>query len=115
MSDNFRTAFVFPAVVSKPNDVTVITDTLSVTAPTRSTEIFCPALSTVCIHITGTATVKVISNPFNDATKDLVLSTISTAGATNYVVASAINLIVDVTAVTGTVSAKVVYNNNEFD
>jgi hypothetical protein len=111
MSDNFKTAFVFPATVATANDVTTITDKLSVTAPTRSSELFCPALSTVCVHITGTATVKVISNPFGDAAKDLVLSTISTAGATNYVIASAINLIVDVTAVTGTVSVKVVYNS----
>lgn len=84
------------------------TKTLSVTTPTRSGGTFCPALSTVSVNISGTAIVKIISNPFGDATMDTVLTTITASG--NYPIATANVIIVDVTAVSGTVSALIVYN-----
>jgi len=84
------------------------TKTLSVTAATRSGGTYCPALSTVCINISGTATVKIISNPFGVSGMDNVLTTISASG--DYVVDSAAVIVVDVTAVTGTVSALIMHN-----
>jgi hypothetical protein len=84
------------------------TKTLSVTTATRSGGTYCPALSTVCINISGTATVKIISNPFGVNAMDTVLTTVTVSG--NYVVDSAAVIVVDVTAVTGTVSALVVFN-----
>jgi hypothetical protein len=79
-----------------------------VSAITRSNGVFCPALSTISINITGTASVNIISNPFDDPTKDLVLTTLTASG--QYVVSSAQNILINVTAVTGTVSARVVFN-----
>lgn len=84
------------------------TKTLSVTVPTRSGGIYCPANSTVCINIVGTATVKIISNPFGVSAMDKDLQTITATG--HYVVASAAVIVVDVTAVSGTVSALIVFN-----
>ena len=79
-----------------------------VTVPTRSNGLFCPALSTICIHIAGTGSVNVISNPFDDAAKDKTLSTLTASG--EVVIASAGIIILDVTAVSGTLTARVVYN-----
>jgi hypothetical protein len=103
--------YVFGPTVSGAGtgtDPTRFTQVKSVTAITRAGGIYCPALSTVCIHISGTATVKIISNPFDDAAKDKVLTTLTSSG--EYVVASAQNIIIDVTAVTGTVTAMIVAN-----
>lgn len=84
--------------------------TESVTAITRSQSIYCPALSTVCIDITGTsASVDIVSNPFGPSAKDKILATLTASG--QYVVASAGILLINVTAVTdATVSARVVFN-----
>ena len=79
-----------------------------VTVPTRSNGLFCPALSTICIHIAGTATVNIISNPFDDAAKDKIIH--STSVSDQLVLASAAIIVLNVTAVTGTVTARVVYN-----
>jgi len=84
------------------------TKTLAVTVPTRSGGIYCPALSTVNINIVGTASVSIITNPFGVSAMDTVLSTITASGT--YAVATAAIIVIDVTAVTGTVSALVVHN-----
>ncbi len=82
--------------------------TQDVTIPTRSNGVFCPALSTVCINIAGTGSVNIISNPFDDPTKDHIIQNLTASG--QFVVPSATMLIVDVQAVAGTVSARVVFN-----
>ena len=80
----------------------------AVVAATRGQAIYCPALSTVSVVISATATVEIISNPFNDAAKDKVLTTLVATG--EYVVASAQVIIIDVTATTGTVTAMITKN-----
>lgn len=79
-----------------------------VTAPARSNGLYCPALSTIAIHIAGTGSVNVISNPFGDSAKDKILSTLTASG--EVVIASASIIFLDVTAVSGTVTAKVIFN-----
>ena len=83
-------------------------DDQDVTVPTRGIGIYCPALSTICIHIAGTGTVNVISNPFDDAAKDRTIH--STSVSDQLVLQSAAIIILDVTAVTGTVTARLVAN-----
>lgn len=82
--------------------------TESVTVITRSKAVYCPALSTICINISGTATVNIVSNPFDDAAKDKIVKVIT---ATDHLILdSASIIIIDVTAINGTVSARVVFN-----
>jgi len=83
-------------------------DDQDVTVPTRGIGVFCPALSTICIHIAGTASVNIISNPFGDSVKDKIIHSI--AASDHLVLDSAAIIILDVTAVTGTVTARVVLN-----
>jgi len=83
-------------------------DDQDVTAPTRGIGVYCPALSTVCIHIAGTGNVNIISNPFGDAAKDRIIHSLSASD--HLVLDSAAIIILDVTAVTGTVTARLVAN-----
>jgi hypothetical protein len=82
----------------------------SVTAVTRSNTLFAPANSTISIHVAGTATVVIKSNPFGDTAKDITLTTLTATG--EYAVTSAKNVLVDVTAVSGTVTAMLVCNED---
>ena len=83
-------------------------DDQDVTVPTRGIGVYCPALSTVCIHIDGTANVNIISNPFGDVAKDKIIHAV--AASDHLVLDSAAIIILDVTAVTGTVTARLVAN-----
>lgn len=91
-----------------PNEVLKVTDVVSTTGTPRSSGVLVPALSTVCVYISATASVVIKSNPFDDAAKDFTLTTLTTTG--NYVVPSACVVIVQVTANTGTVSCLIVPN-----
>ena len=81
----------------------------TVAVATRGGGIYCPALSTISVVIAATATVNIVSNPFDDAAKDKILTTLSATG--EYVNASAHVIIIDVTATTGNVSARIVLNS----
>ena len=86
----------------------------NVTTPYRSTSFNVKNLATITVHIVGTATVKVITNPFDAFSgKDVVLQTISTAGATQYTVQGTSTVCVEVTSMTAgaTVSARIVYED----
>jgi hypothetical protein len=96
------------ATGTPPNEVIKLTDTVATTGTPRSAGVLIPALSTICVHISATATVVIKSNPFNDPTKDVTLTTITVSG--NYVVPSSNVIVVHVTANTGTVSCLIVAN-----
>jgi hypothetical protein len=81
----------------------------TVAVATRGAGIYCPALSTISVVIAATATVNIISNSFDDPTKDKILTTLNATG--EYVNASAHIIIIDVTATTGNVSARIVKNS----
>ena len=82
----------------------------STTAVVRSNCLFAPANSTVAIHITGTATVVVKSNPFGEVAKDFTLATLTATG--QQVVVSANYIVLDVTVNTGTVTAILIPNED---
>jgi hypothetical protein len=107
----FRPAYFFAQTSTGAGtglDILKPVPTESVSAITRSKAIFCPALSTICINISGTATVNIISNPFDDPAKDKIFQVVTATG--HFVVDSAAIIIVDVTAISGTVSARAVLN-----
>ncbi len=86
----------------------------AVTTPYRSTSFNVKNLATITVHIVGTASVKVISNPFDTFSgKDVVLQTISTAGATQYTVQATSTVCLEVTSMASgaTVSARIVYED----
>lgn len=76
----------------------------------RSNVLFAPANSTVAVHISGTATVVIKSSPFGDSTKDFTLATLTATG--QQVVVSANYIVVDVTAISGTVTAVLIPNED---
>lgn len=83
-------------------------DATSVVA--RSNTLFAPAYSTLCIHISGTATVVIKNNPFADTAKDFTIKTVTTTS--QEVISSAMNILVDVTAVSGTVTVRLIPNED---
>lgn len=76
----------------------------------RSQAIYAPAQSTLAIHISGTATVVVKSSPFADTSKDFTISTVITTS--QVAIANANMIVLDVTAVSGTVTAVLVANED---
>ena len=84
----------------------------STSSSVRSEAVLCPALSTISIYISGSASVNVISNPFDGTPsgKDKVLTTITSSGT--YTVASSQIILLDVTVSSGSVSARVVLNED---
>jgi hypothetical protein len=80
------------------------------TVAARSNTLFAPAYSTLCIHISGTATVVIKNNPFADTSKDFTIKTVT--ATSQEVVTSAMSILVDVTAVTGTVTVKLIPNED---
>lgn len=78
----------------------------STTVVARSLALYAPANSTLCINVNGTATVVIKSNPFSDPTKDVTLQTVS--ASTEYAITTAKYIVVDVTAISGTVTAVLV-------
>ena len=86
------------------------TQTLSVSD--RSLPIYVPALSTVSIYISSSASVKVISNPFNASAKDKVLSTITSSN--DVAISTATILIIDATLTSGTVDITITPNGRPF-
>lgn len=97
----------FAQVVSG-TEVLKVSDAVTTTGTPRSSGVLVPALSSVCINITGTASVVIKSNPFDDPTKDITLTTLTASGV--FTVPSAMVIVVQVTANTGTVSAIIVIN-----
>lgn len=83
----------------------------STTAIVRSTALFCPCYSLICVDFAPgtTGSVKIINNPFNDtpSAKDKVLATLTASG--QFVMVSAGIVLLDVTAVVGTISARAVF------
>jgi hypothetical protein len=81
------------------------------TAIVRSTALFCPCYSLICVDFAPgtTGSVKIINNPFNDtpSAKDKVLATLTASG--QFVMVSAGIVLLDVTAVVGTISARAVF------
>lgn len=108
MSESLRT--FFETVTVNADGTQKINYSNSTTAIARSRTLFATASSTVAIHITGTATVVVKSNPFNDPTKDFTLATLTATG--QQVVVSANYIVLDVTAVSGTVTAILIPNED---
>lgn len=82
----------------------------STTAIIRSTALYCSSFTTISIDISGTASVQIILNPFDGVPtlKDKVMTTLTTSGT--YVVPGAGAYLINVTAVTGTVSARASYD-----
>ncbi|CAB4169243.1 hypothetical protein UFOVP1516_65 [uncultured Caudovirales phage] len=82
------------------------------TAIVRSTALFCPCYSLICVDFAPgtTGSVRVINNPFDNtpSAKDKVLVTLTASG--QFVMASAGIILVDVTAINGTISARVVFD-----
>ena len=76
----------------------------------RSNVLFASYGSTLAIHISGTATVQIVSNPFGDSAKDFVIKTIT--ATTQEVVTSAMYITLVVTAITGTVTAELIFNED---
>jgi len=111
MITNHYLGYLFPATIvnGTVNTVQTITPTDSSTGTGRSNHLFCPALSTLNIYVSATASVDVISNPFNDIAKDKILTTVTATGV--YTIAAASMVSINITANTGTVSAVVVYNS----
>jgi hypothetical protein len=100
---------IFPfASTETGTEVLKVVPVNSTVGTPRSPGILVPALSTVCVHISGTATVVIKSNPFDDPSKDVTLTSLSATG--NYVVPSACNLVIHVTANTGTVTCVIIPN-----
>jgi len=82
------------------------------TAIVRSTALFCPCYSLICIDFAPgtTGSVRILNNPFDGtpSAKDKVLNTLTASG--QFVMASAGIILVDVTAVVGTISARAVFD-----
>jgi hypothetical protein len=97
----------FAATVSG-TEVLKINDDESVTVPTLSKSVLLPAFSTIIIIIDGTAAIDIISDPFNDITKSIVLQNV--IANKQYILAGASMVRLNVTAVTGTVYALAIPN-----
>ena len=82
----------------------------STTSVVRSGALYAPSFSTISVDIQGTATVQVILNPFDGcpSAKDKVLVTLNSSGT--YITPGAGAYLLNVTAVTGTVSARLSYD-----
>ena len=76
----------------------------------RSNVIFAPANSTLCIHMSAAASVTIKNNPFGDATKDFTIKTVT--ATTQEVVTSAMQLVLDVTANSGTITVELILNED---
>ena len=86
----------------------------NVTTPYRGTSFTVKNLATITVHIVGTASVKVITNPFDVYSgKDVTLATITAAGATQYIVQGTSVVCIEVTSMAAgaTVSARIVYED----
>lgn len=101
------------APTTSGTEVLKVQEVNSTTGTPRSPAVFVPALSTVCVHISATASVAIKSNPFDDPAKDVTLTTISASGI--YTVPSAMSLVIHVTANTGTVTVLIVPNQEISD
>lgn len=99
----------FGSVVVNEDGTQKVTYSTSATTVRRSYTLFATAQSTLAIHISGTATVQVISNPFGESDKDAVIDTITASD--RLFIPSAMNLVLNITAISGTVTA--VITNNE--
>ena len=97
--DNTASGGVLRSIISNETDTTV-----------RSNSMFVPADSTLAIHISATATVQVISNPFGDPAKDMILDTVTATNQFN--MPTARHIILNVTANTGIVTATIVENED---
>lgn len=93
---------LFDSVVDR-DGVLVPVKSDATTVVARSNTIYAPANSTLCVNVSGTATVVIKSNPFSDPAKDVTLQSVSTS--TEYAITTAKYVLVDVTAVSGTVTA----------
>jgi hypothetical protein len=85
------------------NDVVKYVPSHVTTVVKRSNGKYCSAYSRLCVNIDGTATVLVQSNPFGVPAMDLTLSTITVSG--EYLIVYGAVIVLDVTAVNGTVTA----------
>lgn len=86
----------------------------AVTTPYRSASFNVKNLATITVNIVGTASVKVITNPFDVyAGKDITLQTITAAGSTQYTVQASSVVCIEVTSMTAgaVVSARIVYED----
>lgn len=83
----------------------------------RSSTLYCPTFSSICIDFAAgtTGSVKIVNNPFDDtpSAKDKVLTTLTASGV--YVIASAGLILLDITAIAGTISARVIYEQEVDD
>ncbi len=109
---NSALGYLFPSTIATVNDVQTVTPVTTSTATGRSNYLYVPAGSKLVLHISATASVQVISNPFSVAAKDIVLQTVTATGS--YAFTTADVIAINITANTGTVSA-VVVNNVELD
>lgn len=97
----------FAATVSG-TEVLKVSDDESVTTATLSKSVYLPVGSLIDIHISGTASVQVLSNSFDDVSKAKALVTTSTSE--QYIVDASAHYSVNVVSVTGEVFAKAVLN-----
>ena len=82
----------------------------STTAVVRSNILYAPAYSTLAIHITGSASVTIKTNPYGEAAKDFTIKTVT--ATTQEVITSSNMYLLDVTANTGTVTAMIICNED---
>jgi len=106
---DYGIAEIFPSTVSQVNDVTTVTRQNSTTVPIVGNTVRCPALSTLVLHIQGTASVKVSINAFKDPNKLITVGTYTTSTAVP--INTAMDIQVQVVTVSGTVTAGLIYNN----
>lgn len=90
------------------NKFVVQSDQTSTTG--RSKILFAPANSTVAIHISGTASVQVISSPFSDSSKEFTLATVATTS--EIVITAARRILLNVASISGTVTAILIPNED---
>lgn len=84
----------------------------STTIAVRSTALFCPSHSLICVDFAPgtTGSVQVIQNPF-DATpsaKDIILVTLTASG--QFIMTSAGIILINVSTINGTISARAIFN-----
>lgn len=80
------------------------------TATAVSNPVYANQGATLAIHISGTASVIIKNRAFGDSAKDFTIKTVT--ATTQEVITSAMNIVLDVTVTSGTVTAIVIPNED---
>lgn len=84
----------------------------STTVIVRSSALFAPSFSTISVDVVGTANVQIILNPFDGCpiAKDKLLVTLTASGT--YITPGAGAYLISVTSISGTVAARLSYDQD---